>query len=294
VFVQAIETATQFTRPIHSIRRYCGSTEVHPGASTLFFVNADGWALTCRHVAESFIGADQLYERYQAFKAERDSLSASSNRRQLERVLERKHGFEKGKIAELRNRVVGCVEGALTLSFILHPVLDIALVKFSDYTTLGPRAFPTFGAPDDALKQGLSLCRLGFPFPEFTNFGYDPASDTIDWTEQGRDNTPSFPLDGMVTRHLASGGNEIVGFELSTPGLRGQSGGPAFDAFGRVWGMQFATHHLDLDFDVDLEVYRDGVMRHVKDSAVLHVGHCFHVSVLKQFMREHDVAFAEG
>jgi len=57
--------------------------------------------------------------------------------------------------------------------------------------------------------------------------------------------------------------------------------------------MQSATNHLDLNFDVDLEVYRDGVKRHVKESAVLHVGHCVHVDVLKDFMRQHGLSFME-
>lgn len=47
--------AGEFTRPIHTIVRYFGSTDVHPGAATLFFINSDGWALTCRHVAEHLI-----------------------------------------------------------------------------------------------------------------------------------------------------------------------------------------------------------------------------------------------
>jgi hypothetical protein len=98
----------------------------------------------------------------------------------------------------------------------------------------------------------------------------------------------------MVTRHLAEGPGTVVGFELSTPGLRGQSGGPAFDAEGHVWGMQFATKHLDLNFDVDLEVVRAGNKKRVSDSAFLHVGHCVHVDALKAFMREHAVEFAEG
>lgn len=108
------------------------------------------------------------------------------------------------------------------------------------------------------------------------------------WTNIGRQNTPQFPLEGMVTRHL-SGPGGVIGFEMSTPGLRGQSGGPAFDAEGRVWGIQAATAHLDLNFDVDMQVVRQGVKKPVKESAILHVGHCMHVDVLKDFVRSHKV-----
>jgi hypothetical protein len=37
MFASAIERAAKFTRPIHTIHRFFGSTQVHPGAATLFF-----------------------------------------------------------------------------------------------------------------------------------------------------------------------------------------------------------------------------------------------------------------
>jgi hypothetical protein len=103
-----------------------------------------------------------------------------------------------------------------------------------------------------------------------------------------------FPIEGMLTRHLIAEQSQVVGFELSTPGLRGQSGGPAFDSDGKVWGMQSATNHLDLNFDVNMDVIRNGEKKKVHDSAVLHVGHCIHVDVLKSFMQQHGVAFQKG
>ena len=93
--------------------------------------------------------------------------------------------------------------------------------------------------------------------------------------------------------HVADDAGNVIGFELSTPGLRGQSGGPVFDSEGKVWGTQSQTIHLDLDFDVDQQVMRGGLPRRVQDSAFLHVGHCVHVDVLKSFMRAHNVRFNE-
>jgi len=293
MFVQAIEKVVEFTRPIHTIVRYFDSTQVHPGAATLFFVNADGWALTCRHVAEQIIGAEQLQRRYQAFKVERASLPAK-NKRQLERELERKHGFGKETVVEVKNLFMNCVDGPLNLGLQLHPSLDVALIKFSDFSALRCTTFPVFAANGEDIRQGKFLCRLGFPFPEFRNFAYDPPTDTINWNHEGREDTPRFPIEGMVTRHLLGPEGSVIGFEMSTPGLRGQSGGPAFDSEGRVWGMQSRTIHLDLDFDVDMEVTRAGTTRRIRDSAVLHVGHCIHVEVLKDFMRKHKVEFTEG
>jgi hypothetical protein len=55
MFVNAIAAASGFTRPIHTITRLWRETTVVPGAATLFFVNADGWALTCKHVASQLV-----------------------------------------------------------------------------------------------------------------------------------------------------------------------------------------------------------------------------------------------
>ena len=293
MFVNAIATASGFTRPIHTITRLWGETTVVPGAATLFFVNADGWALTCKHVATELVAAEQLSAKRAAFKAERAQLPAGKKSRPALRALERAHGFAGGVTWEMHHRFINCVEGSFQLEIRLHPALDVALLKFKHFTALRPTTFAVFAKHGDELKQGKSLCRLGFPFPEFTNFEYDADADQIRWTTTGRADTPQFPIDGMVTRHL-NGPGGIVGVEVSTPGLRGQSGGPAFDSDGVVWGMQSATNHLDLNFDVDMDVLRNGRTRHVTDSAFLHVGHCMHLNVLKQFMRDNGVSFAEA
>lgn len=293
MFVGAIETAARYTRPIHTIARVWGNTNVVPGAATLFFVNAEGWAITCKHVANQLPIADQALARFVAFKAERDQIRQGKKSRHQLRALERKHGYTDGALVEMYNMFVNCVEGPLELEARLHPSVDVALLKFNNFTKLGPNGFATFARKGSDLKQGMVLCRLGFPFPEFTNFEYDASLDQIRWTAVGRTSSPQFPIDGMVTRHLLDAAG-VVGFEMSTPGLRGQSGGPVFDSSCHVWGMQSATKHLDLDFDVDMDVLRNGRPRRVKDSAFLHVGHCVHVDVLKQFMRDHGVTFQEA
>ncbi len=293
MFVTAIERAGEFTRAIHSIFRFLGSTEVHAGAATLFFVNADGWALTCQHVAAQLLAVAPLQQKYQAYKAEVNALGRKRTTQAVKQV-QRKYAFDHTTAVELANRVINCVEGPFTVSGQLHATLDIALLKFDNFTRLNCGAFPLFAQRGGDLKQGKFLCRLGFPFPEFTNFAYDAASDSISWTNQGQEHTPRFPIEGMVTRHLLAADGSTFGFELSTPGLKGQSGGPAFDVEGRIWGMQFGTAHLDLDFDVNMQVIRQGVKKQVRDNAFLHVGRCVDVDALKNFMRVHGVAFNEG
>jgi len=294
MFVSAIDRAQLFTRAIHFVTRYYDDPQVHPGAATLFFVNADGWALTCRHVAAELTEADRLLAKYNDFKVKRSALRGHKNEKQLLKNLESTTGIKKGEPVELYWMVMDCIEGPLSATIHVHPSLDVALVHFTGYNRLVCNTFPVFAANDQDLKQGKTLCRLGFPFPEFTNFAYDRAAERIVWTQTGRIDTPRFPIEGMLTRHLVDAAGAVIGFEMSTPGLRGQSGGPAFDLEARVWGMQSATNHLDLNFDVDMKVPRNGQQVRIKDHAVMHVGHCIHVRAIKEFMNASGVSFQVG
>lgn len=294
MFIEAIETAAKYIRPIYSISRNYGSTTIQPGTATLFFVNSDGWALTCRHIANQLAAGEDLARKAEAFQRELASHRGTQKEKRLLKELKKKYGYTKNTAFELHNSFINCVEGSLKFHIIKSKKYDVALIKFEDYTQLLCDTFPVFPSDTSSLQPGKMLCRLGFPFPEFTNFAYDDKTDKITWTDTGITTTPRFPIEGMVTRRLVDDEGRVFGFEMSTPGLRGQSGGPAFDTEGKVWGVQFATKHLDLNFDVDQEVLRKGSKKHVTDSAFLHVGGCIHVDVLKAFMKEHNVVFTEG
>ncbi len=294
MFEAAIETASRFTRPIHTIIRFYGATTIVPGAATIILVNKEGWALTCKHVATELALADQLKVRYQQFKSERAALLNQKNAKHLVRQLATKHQFDATKPAEVIHTFFNCVDELKEVEFRVHPTLDIALIRLGGFQTLNCQAFPVFSKDDSGLKAGKYLCRLGFPFPEFQNFEYDAAVDQIKWNQVGRTDSPWFPIEGMVTRQMLAPDGTVGMFELSTPGLRGQSGGPAFDQNGLVWGMQSQTGHLDLNFDVDIEVMRNGQKKRIKESAFLNVGVCVHVAQLKAFMRQENVSFVEG
>jgi len=294
MFAQAIEIAAKYTRAIHSISRNYSSTIVHPGTASLFFINSGGWALTCGHVADQIVAGQALSRKAETFKKELSALQGTQKQKKLLKNLEKKYNYSKNTPFELRNRFMNCVEGDLSFKCIKHQQFDIALIKFESFTRLLCDTFPIFLADTSMLQSGKFLCRLGFPFPEFTNFKYDEESERLVWTDSGRDASPRFPIEGMITRLVSDNQGKIFAFELSTPGLRGQSGGPAFDIDGKVWGMQFQTAHLDLNFDVDQEVMRDGSKKRITDSAFLHVGRCIHVGVLKSFLKENNVAFIEA
>jgi len=176
----------------------------------------------------------------------------------------------------------------------LHPTQDLAIIQFRDFDSKQYQGYAQFIKDSRLIKPGRYLCRLGYPFPEFTNYHYNKNTGDIEWTKEGRSLTPSFPIDGIITRHIGEG-NEITGIEMSTPGLRGQSGGPLFDPNGLVYGMQSATRHLHLGFDqVNREVTTGGHRKRVSNYPFLNVGQCVHVDVIKSFLREKKIRFYES
>lgn len=297
MFVKAIETVTQFTRPMLTISRNYGSTEVEPGCATIIVVNEEGWLLTCRHVAQLIVDAETINQKFTKFKQEVAALSSGKHYKTQVKALEKKYGYVKGKgiIAQLKNQF-NIVDRFTSIQVIMHKDYDIALVKLDGFSKLSYNSYPVFAKDTTRLKQGMSLCRLGYPYPEFSNFSYDAANDDIVWTNAGNHNTPLFPIDGILTRHLVDAKkNRVVGIELSTPGLRGQSGGPLFDVDGIVCGIQSATHSLPLGFDQEnREIKVKGVTKKVNDYSFIHLGNCVHVDVIKEFMNDNGIKYNVG
>ncbi len=294
MFIKAIERVAQFTRPVHSIlRTYAGKTVI-PSAGTLFFVNEEGYAVTCKHIAEMLVSADAINQQYEKFSQEKKLLAQDPRFKQLLKGLELKYKMTAEATIQLKNNFVDCVDTMSGFTFHLHPTLDLAIIKFNDYNKVHYNEFARFVKDDTSIQQGKFLCRLGFPFPEFTNYTYNSVKDDIEWTTTGINVSPRFPIEGMVTRFLADEQHGMYGIELSTPGLRGQSGGPLFDSNGLVYGMQFSTKHLHLGFDlVDKEIMVNTSIKKVSDYSFIHLGQCIHVNAIKAFLKQHGVKYYE-
>lgn len=294
MFVDAIERVDAFTRPMHSIARIYGHREIVPGTATLFFINQEGCAITCKHVAELIDQAEAIHQHYRNFQGAHRDIQRDKNYAHLLRQLEEKFKLSYETITRLRNSFINCFDQFEKPTIDYHPTQDLALLRFEKYNRKLYRSHATFLGDSTLVKAGRSLCRLGYPFPEFTNFQYNRAEDDIEWTTTGRITSPRFPIDGIVTRLLREN-NTLTGIEMSTPGLRGQSGGPLFDTKGLIYGMQSSTRHLHLGFDIeDREVLVNGRMSRVSNYPFLNVGQCVHVDVIKSFLRERGVTFYEG
>lgn len=293
MFVRAIDEVSKFTRPIHSIIRSYSTNKVYPGAATLFFVNEEGVAITCRHVAEHLLHADKINQQYLLFAQSRFRLRQDENYSENLRQLEQQFGFHQDSPIQIKHNFVGCCDRFTSFDCHLHPQYDLAIIHFKGFQQIGYSSFARFTKDSSITKPGKMLCRLGFPFPEFTNFTYNYQTDDIEWTREGNPRSPSFPIEGIITRLISQYG-KISGIEMSSPGLRGQSGGPLFDSDGVVYGMQSSTRHLHLGFDLEnFEVAIGPGTKKVTNMPFLHVGQCIHVDVIKDFLREHGINFHE-
>ncbi len=294
MFVDAIEKVSRFTRPIMFITRYYGSEAIYPALGTLFFVNGKGAAVTCKHVASMILNADRINANYTGFKKERSEVVATSSAaaKKALKDLEKKYSLKPGAPANCKVKFLDVPSPFGKITVHMHPTYDLAIVIFENIEKLNYDPSEIYLLADGSkAKQGRSLCRLGYPFPEFKNYEYNVTVDDIDWT-QGKMSVPRFPIDGIITRHIANDKGEIFGIEMSTPGLRGQSGGPLFDTDGVIYGMQFATHHLHLGFDmVNMPMTINGREKVINNQPFLHVGQCLHINVIKEFLDSKGIEY---
>jgi hypothetical protein len=138
------------------------------------------------------------------------------------------------------------------------------------------------------MLNGTSLCKLGFPFhsiqPEFinNNFQLPPGSLPI----------PLFPLEGIYTRKIEvrpNPGNYPLSYiETSTPGLKGQSGGPTFDVHGNIWAIQSSTKSLELGFGDSLQTGKEA--EHLRNQ-YLNVGWGIHSETIIGLLNEHNISY---
>lgn len=291
MFEKAIENISGFTRPLHTISRTYGGLLL-PGTATYFFVNDKGVALTCKHVASLIPTANQINETYAKFKAERAKIPNDGKFARNLKGLEIKYKYNKETTVQLKLNFLNSFDKIEQITTHVHPTLDLAILEFKGFNKILYNSHATFSDANDQIKQGKYMCRIGFPFPEFSNFKHNADNDDIEWTNTGNPNSPLFPIDGILTRFLGDSSGNISGIELSTPGLRGQSGGPLFDLDSKIYGMQFATNHLHLGFDSkDREIITDGKKTKVSNFPFLHVGLCIHVEKIKEFLKEHNIEF---
>ena len=287
MFADAYEKASHFTQPlIVSVRHFDGMVSCSLGAFVI--LNPEGWVVTTAHLLEALPAHEQHTKEIVAHKEQISAieqnprLNTKQKRNQISRLKSNQkwitnHSFWWGK------------DGVQCKQLMVLPVADLAIAQLDPFDPDTVKTYPVLKNPSN-LPLGSSLCKLGFPFHEIrATFDEDKNSFVL---APGTLPVPRFPIEGIYTRNVEvekpkDAKYEIKFLETSSPGLRGQSGGPIFDVKGTVWAIQSKTVHFPLGFSP--KVKKNG--REVEENQFLNVGWGVHPETLLAFLTDNGIKF---
>lgn len=285
MFAKACERVYKFTRPLIISTRTVDGT-VSSSCGTFIIINPEGWILTAGHLFDSFVKYQQDMKKIkevEEINARKASMAVPGaitlpDTIQPDPKWITNHSFWWGG------------DGLRITSVYVNREIDIALAKLDGFRPDMVQEYPIFRDPD-TMRPGTSICRTGFPFANIaTDFDEGSKSFRI---RNGVLPLPFFPNDGIHTRNVLKqnkskeGNYDMLYVETSTPGLKGQSGGPIFDTNGHIYAMQVQTNHIPLGFHPISEY--DG--KSIVENQFLNVGIGVHGKLLQQIMRDHHISF---
>lgn len=286
MFVKAIQKVEQFTWPL-IVSTLHQSGQVKSSVGTLIVINDEGWFLTAAHMVETANLGKQHAVAIAAYQKQADLIKSSAlppkqKQKKISRLKADPDWIAKWSYWWGR-------DGVQVPDLQVNPLADIALGRLQPFDPAWVGVYPTFKHVAAELPAGASLCRLGFPFYEVRTALSSSGSFEI---APGSLPIPRFPNEGILTRiviHVNQAAATSVKFiETSSPGLRGQSGGPVFDTDGNIWGLQSRTIHLPLGFSPEV---KNGQGHTVVEHQFMNVGLSAHVDELVKLMTAHGARF---
>jgi len=278
MFADACEKAAKFTRPlIISTRQIDGTVNASCGA--FIILNREGWIITAGHMFDSFV----KFQGDQNKIKEVNELNSSKRLGSPSNMIRTDPGW-------LTNHSFWWAwDGVRLVEAFVDRQIDICVGRLEPFDPKWITEYPVFRDPN-TLRPGTSLCRLGFPFAQVES-EFDELSKTFR-IKKGVLPLPMFPNDGIHTRNVVKGrskeGNyELLYVETSTPGLRGQSGGPIYDKDCKLYAMQVQTAHMPLGFQPAVET--EG--KRVVENQFINVGLGVHAKTIETILRDRNVRF---
>lgn len=288
MFAKAYKLASCFTRPV-VISTRCFDKTVECGCGAFIVLNEEGWIITVAHLWESFFAFQQHAKEISDYKVELQAiqqdqrLNAKQKRKRIGRLRTNpkwitNHSFWWGR------------DGVQLKDIRLLPDGDLVIGRLEPFDPKTIENYPVFKDPT-TLSIGTSLCKLGYPFHKI-EATFNEANNAFELAP-GASPLPRFPIEGIYTRNVIAGKSkngkyDIKFLETSSPGLRGQSGGPIFDSNGTVWALQSRTSHFPLGFSP--KVKKDG--KEVEENQFLNVGWGVHPELIVAFLKDNGVKFS--
>jgi Trypsin-like peptidase domain len=292
MFAAACDLAQQFTRPVVlSFRHRNGKCS--SGIGSFVVINPEGWAVTAFHIIDQIEQAAKAASLYNETEEKRSAIQNNAKISQKDRVNLLKGLPKFGPDAITNSSDWWSWDGVKISSITAIPAVDLAFLKLEGFDSRWVSKYPCFKDPGKTMTPGRSLCKLGFPFhniepifhEKFNSFELPAGSVPL----------PLFPIDGILTRFVdvtlppdgAQPPFKLRYIETSSPGLRGQSGGPIFDALGTVWAIQSQTVHYPLGFSPNIP----GGKQHEREHQFLNVGRGISAETIVGAMHELGISF---
>lgn len=284
MFQAALKKVQQYTLPVVvSSRRQDGTT----GSSIGVFIvlNRDGWILTAWHIVDEITKIAEELTLYNKFMDESSRIKADETTTRAQKKKELRSLAQPPKNAISNFSPWWGRDGWRVNSFHLNPLADLALGQIEGFDESQISNYPEFKNPSSNFDVGENLCKLGFPFHGIIPL-YDESKNAFQLPPEALP-IPLFPIEGMFTRTimLENGSSSAAFVETSSPGLRGQSGGPTFDEHGRIWAIQSRTIHHPLGFSPQVPNQRN------REHQFLNAGMGTHAQTVTEFLNEANVQF---
>jgi hypothetical protein len=292
MFQTAYAIARQFTWPVVLSRRTVeGVCSSNIGAFVV--VNDQGWFVTAFHIVDFFSRLDSgaLAARNHESKEQAIRMDQSLDHKARQKALKALGKLDK-------NATDQCSawwgrDGVIAQDLHAIPAADIAIGRLEPFDPNWVQTYPTFKDPTKNFEPGNSLCKLGYPFHHIVPI-WDVANSRFN-LPAGAIPMPLFPIEGILTRFAEikqpAGGPPppfpLRLVETSTPGLKGQSGGPTFDTQGTIWAIQVNTAHLPLGFSPDVP----GSTKGEKEHQFLNVGRGVHTITIFGLFNQYGVKY---
>lgn len=286
MFADANKIASQFTRPV-LFATELPDGKLGGGIGAFVVVNDEGWIVTAFHQIQEAQNLSTYKQDYDAYITQVDAIRKSPEKMSDSERNKRIRRIKAPEKAVKQWAMKWGFDADLT-SIAALPDVDLAAGKLDPFDPAWITTYPVFKDPSLDVHCGRSLCRLGYPFHDVK-----PTLDTaghfiIDTTP------PFFASEGIYSRNHQVGthpsGYPLLFLETSSPGLRGQSGGPVFDTKGTIWAIQSRTVHYPLGFSPPVPGGKKGEREH----QFLNVGQGIHVATLLPFFDERKIRYQKS
>ena len=163
MFVDSIENVSKFTRAIHTISRTYGGKTILPGSSTIFFVNEEGYAITCKHVIDLLATSETLNKKFIEFKNERNKIPQDGKFKKAQMGLELKYKYNSETIIQIKNSFIDCIDKMSGFTWHVHPKYDLAILKFNDFEKVLYTGYAKFIKDASKTRKLFVPARISIP-----------------------------------------------------------------------------------------------------------------------------------